>query len=60
MQSASLSSRGSVDEANLAEAAIDRTVKQLDEWLLALAAGLHHADEPQRTGHIAGADLPIS
>ncbi len=49
---------GVADEANLAEAAIHRTVRQLDEWLLALATDSPNADEPQRTGHIAGAHLP--
>jgi membrane glycosyltransferase len=53
-----LSGGSSVDEANLAEAAIHRTVKQLDHWLSALAADSRHADEPQRTSHIAGAHLP--
>ena len=53
-----LSCGGTVDEANLAEAAIHRTVTQLDEWLLALAADSPNADGPQRIGHIAGAHLP--
>jgi membrane glycosyltransferase len=53
-----LSSRGIEADANLAVAAIHRTVKQLDQWLLALVADSGNADEPQRRGHIAGAHLP--
>src|ERR1700687_5575018 len=45
-------------ETSLSEAAIQLTVKQLDRWLVTLAADSPEADELQRPGGVAGSRLP--
>ncbi len=46
------------EERSLAEAAIQLTVKQLDQWLAALAADPHQSNAPNRPNVVAGARLP--
>lgn len=53
-----LAFRDTVNEPSLSEAAIQLTVKQLDRWLLALAADSCDPGEPRQLGSVVGARLP--